>query len=361
MRIAIDVSPVVYGTGVSVYTKNLVENILSLSSSEEVVVFGGSLRRFDKLRLFGENVSKIREIDIKFYHFPPSLMDLVWNRLHILPVECFVGDIDVFHSSDWTQPPSKAFKVTTIHDLSPILFPDLTHPRIVSVHRRRIDLVLRECDAVIVPSETTARDLASMGYKKKMIRVIPEAPDPSFKSTSPFKIEEAKKKFNINGEYLISIGVNKRKNTQRIIEAFKLLRKLGIEKQLVIVGQSLDDFPQVDGVIFTGHIGQEEMVCLMSGSSALVYPSLYEGFGLPILEAYACGIPVVTSNVGSMKELGRDASVLVDPTKSTSIANGIAKALKERNKLVKYGKKVLNNYSWRKTALMTLEVYKELV
>ncbi|KKQ96568.1 MAG: hypothetical protein UT23_C0029G0007, partial [Candidatus Woesebacteria bacterium GW2011_GWA1_39_12] len=107
MKIAIDISQSIYGTGVSWYTRSLVENLLTLDDQNEYLLFGGSLRRLGELRKFAKG---------KYYPIPPSLADFIWNRLHVLPIENLIGEVDVFHSSDWTQPPSKAFKVTTVHD-----------------------------------------------------------------------------------------------------------------------------------------------------------------------------------------------------------------------------------------------------
>lgn len=109
MRICIDVSQIVYGTGVSVYTRNLIQNLLKIDQKNEYVFFAGTLRRkADVLRFVP---------DAKVFPIPPTLADIIWNRTHVLPIEKLVGKIDVFHSSDWTQPPSNAFKVTTVHDL----------------------------------------------------------------------------------------------------------------------------------------------------------------------------------------------------------------------------------------------------
>ena len=139
MKICIDISAVPYETGVSWYTRHLVSKLLEIDKTNEYILFGGSFRRKEDLRKYhitvpGNSVSK-------FYTFPPTLADLVWNRLHKLPIERFVGKIDVFHSSDWTQPPSNAYKVTTIHDLVPIRFPKMSDPKIVSVHKRRLKWV----------------------------------------------------------------------------------------------------------------------------------------------------------------------------------------------------------------------------
>jgi glycosyltransferase involved in cell wall biosynthesis len=360
MKIAIDISSVVYGTGVSVYTLNLLKNLLQLDKKNKYILFAGSLRRLKDIKAI---LSLYRNHDNsehteKLFPIPPMLADLMWNRLHILPIERLIGNIDVFHSSDWTQPPSKAFKVTTIHDLSPVLFPKLIHPKIVAVHTQRLKWVISEADRIIVPSLTTANDVIKMGFENKNIRIIPEAPGTDYKVPNVREILNVKNKYSINAKYLLAVGVNERKNTPRIIEAFEKITKQ-LEVKLVVVGHAQEKVKPVEGVIFTGHVPQNEMHALYSGAEMLVYPSLYEGFGIPILEAYRSRIPVVTSNLGSMKEIGLGSAVLVDPESVESIVEGVLNAHKNKSDLVKEGEIKVRQYSWEKTAISTLKVYRE--
>src|SRR3989337_3862196 len=144
MKVGIDISGVIYETGVSVYTKNLVENLLKIDTLNEYVLFGGSLRRFGELQ--GKALSLLAKrpnCKATIYPIAPSLAHFLWNRLHVFPIENLVGKIDVFHSSDWTQPKTKAFSITTIHDLVPLLYPKLSHPKIVSTHRARLKWVIK--------------------------------------------------------------------------------------------------------------------------------------------------------------------------------------------------------------------------
>jgi glycosyltransferase involved in cell wall biosynthesis len=360
MKIAIDASQIVYETGVSNYTGNLLSALLSNDKKDDYLIFGGSLRRYKGLQLklsqiYEDNMKNCR---IKSFLYPPLLADIVWNRLGVLPIETLIGGIDVFHSSDWAQPESEAFKITTVHDLVPILYPKLSHPRLVAVHKRRLNRVKECVDRVIVPSYSTKNDLIKLGFEEKIIRVIPEAPDKIFRHSSNEEILRLKRKYRISGKYLLSVGVTPRKNTQRIIEAFEKVRA-GINLKLVIAGYSHSKVEERRGVIYLGHIPASDMPVLYSGSQALVYPSLYEGFGLPILEAFSTRIPVVTSNQGSMKEVAGSSAVLVDPYDVNSIKDGILDALEKKNELVKEGRKTLLNYSWDKIAQETLKVYKE--
>ena len=355
MKIGIDISPVIYGTGVSHYTEKLVENLLKIDKDNSYTLFGGSLRRSGELNSFVSSLSGAFER--KIFPIPPTLADLIWNRLHVFNIERLTGEIDVFHSSDWTQPPSRAFKVTTIHDLAPIRFPKLTHPKIHSAHTKRLEWVKKEADRIIVPSEATKKDMESYGFKTEKVRVIPEAS--VVKPVSPHDVARIKRKYNITGKYLLSIGTNPRKNIGRIIKAFDLA-SAGEDLKLVVIATPRFEVGERRGLrIIADKLSQKELAAFYTGAEVLVYPSLYEGFGLPILDSFACGVPVVTSNLSSMPEVAGRAAILVDPYEVESIAEGIRKALRGKIGLVKKGFRQVKKYSWEKTAKMTLDVYSE--
>jgi len=360
MRIAIDASQIVYDTGVSVYTKNLIRNLIKIDKRDEYILFGGSLRKFGLLRKklleLGENCST------RVFPIPPTLAHILWNKLHIFPIENFLGMVDVFHSSDWTQPPASCFKVTTIHDLAPLKFPKLSHPKIVSVHSKRLEWVFREVQRIIVPSNQIFSELKELGLDAARIRVIPEACDPIFKPLKKDEVSRIKRKYRIIGDYFLVVGVSLRKNIERIMEATERIRgETGMK--LVLVGRVQQGVSLAKiyrrGVIFLGHVHKEDLPALYCGAKVFVYPSLYEGFGLPILEAFACKVPVVTSNLGSMKEIANNAAVLVDPYDVGSIVDGVLTAIKNRKSLIKRGRRRLKFFSWKKTSQKTLEVYRE--
>jgi len=355
MKIAIDISQVIYGTGVSVYTKNLVDNLLKIDKENEYILFAGSLRRKgDVLSMYPS---------AKVFPIPPTLADLLWNRLHKFPIEKLIGQIDVFHTSDWAEPPSSAFKVTTVHDLAPFLYPNL-FPRdiirnIVDVHRHKLSWVREETKRIIVPTLATKKDLINLDFKEEMIRVIPESIPGNFKKIEKEKITKVLRKHKIFGDYVLSVGVDPRKNTENIIKAFEH-SSAGRDLKMVLVGSpKYMKIKDARNVRILGKVETDDLIALYSGASALIYPSLYEGFGLPILEAMACGCPVVTSNISSMAEVAGDAAILVDPYKVDSISDGIEKVLRGPKSYIEKGLKRVQDFSWEKTARATLEVYKE--
>ncbi|MBI2430661.1 MAG: glycosyltransferase [Candidatus Levybacteria bacterium] len=173
MRIGIDISQIAYeGTGVGEYLRQLVEELLNLDRDNEYVLFFSSLRRKiqnSKFKIQNDNP----KVKITTFLFPPVLLDLLWNRLHIFPIEWLIGNVDVFISSDWTQPPTKAKRATILYDLIVYMYPEGTDKKIVSVQKRRLSWVKKECDIVFCISESTKKDAKKiLGIDQKKLHVI---------------------------------------------------------------------------------------------------------------------------------------------------------------------------------------------
>ncbi|HUQ85029.1 MAG TPA: glycosyltransferase [Candidatus Limnocylindrales bacterium] len=158
MKIGIDISQLAYSnTGVANYVKNLVENMLNIDTDNEYILFYSSLRRINNLELkIRNNRAKYK---IRKFRFPPKLLDLLWNKLHIMPIEDLIGEVDVFLSSDWTQPPTKkARKITILYDLIVYKRPEETDKMIVDTQKRRLKWVRLECDQILCISNSTKAD-----------------------------------------------------------------------------------------------------------------------------------------------------------------------------------------------------------
>ena len=155
MKIGIDITKVIYGTGASVYTRNLVTTLIKLYPEDEFILFGGSLRRRTELELF---VKRLRATS-KLFYIPPKFFDLLWNSFHILPVEKLIGKVDIVHTSDWAEPPSRLPKVTTVHDLIPFKYPHTTTANVRSAHKKRLAWVAKESSFILAVSQSTKRDL----------------------------------------------------------------------------------------------------------------------------------------------------------------------------------------------------------
>lgn len=361
MKIAIDISQVLYGTGVSVYTRNLV-TVLSkiVPTSDQLTVFGGSLRRRHELNLFAARLNNITQ---KNHFLSPRVLHLLWNNFHFLNAEVFTGDVDLIHTSDWAEPPSKFKKVTTVHDLSFFRDPSFVQPYVRQVHTKRLYWVAKESAKIIAVSQATKKDLIKyLEIDPCRIEVIYEGPSILSNPVVSLPVQEKiLKRYRITKPFFFVPGSgHPRKNLVRLVSAFK---KTKLDHQLFISGRpSPEELKlQSDRVIFGGFIPDSDWAQLISASQALLYPSLYEGFGVPILDAFVCGVPVVTSNVSSLPEVAAQAGVLVDPQDTDSIASGIIASLAQKNDLIKAGTKRLESFSWEKTAQETLKLYHDIL
>lgn len=349
MKIAIDISQVVFeGTGTGNYTRNLVKRLLrinNVSKSHSYILFGTSLRKKNLLDEFAFELRKEGLIfKTSFWLLPPTFTSTVWNQVHHLKIERLIGKIDLFHSSDWTQPPTKAKKVTTIHDLIVYKYPEGSRKEIVDTQKLKLNWVKKESDAIIAVSKSTKIDIEKiLNIPAEKISVIYEGVGEDFKNVTPKK--------NKSKKYVLAMGgIGTRKNTDRIIAAFKELKRKDLE--LKIIGQNL------------GFIPQSELPSLYKNAEVFVFPSLYEGFGLPVLEALASGCPVVTSKTSSLPEIGGPGAVYVDPQSTESIAEGLKEVLAwspaERKKYLKQGLDQSQKFTWEKAAKETLKVYENL-
>lgn len=335
IKVGFDISQIIHPGGVANYTKNLARE-LQKDKELEIVFFFSALRKSYHGDL--KNVRKFR--------LPPSLFEVLFNRIRNVGIEKFIGPVDIYHSSDWVQPPSKAKKVTTYHDVVALKFPQWSNPKIVAVHKRRLRIVEKEIDKVITVSQSTKNDLLEVSnLKPDKIEVIYEGVSENFKPASEKEILEFKKKYHLPEKFILAIGgVGERKNLTRIKNATDDYNLVTTFKDLTV--------------------SDEELPLLYSSAQVLVYATLYEGFGLPILEAMACGTPVITSNVSSMPEIGGNAAVLVYPANVEKIKKSIKEVLENkqlRKELISKGIKRAKEFTWEKAANETAQVYEELM
>lgn len=336
IRVGMDISQTAHSGGVAVYTQSLAEE-LSKIKDLDLIYFYSSLRQPYRGNL--KNVKK--------YKLPPTLFEMLFNKWRNVGIEKFLGSLDIFHSSDWAQPPSKAKKVTTYHDLVPIIHPEWSHPKIVSVAKKRLELVEKEVDLVICVSESTKNDLLNNSrIPKDKITVIYEGIGEEFKPQNSETIEKFKQKFDLPNEFVLAIGgVGERRNLKRVKVAAKGFN-------LVISGQTIP------------WVSNDELPLLYASAKVLLYPSFYEGFGLPIIEAMAVGIPVITSKISSMPEVGGEAALYVDPDDLDDIKRKLDNLWEDsslRDTLIEKGFGQAKKFSWEKAAKETAEVYRRLM
>ncbi|KKR31914.1 MAG: Glycosyl transferase group 1 [Candidatus Gottesmanbacteria bacterium GW2011_GWC2_39_8] len=367
MKIGIDISQSAYtATGVGQYTINLVKSLLEQDNENEYKLFFSSLRRS-----VPEQLTEFSKL-IKRYRLPPRVLEVFWNRLHVLPIEKLIGEVDVFHSSDWLEPPGRVVKVTTVHDLVAYRYPETLHARIVSMQKRKLHFAKKETKLFIADSISTKKDMVEiLGIDEKRIRVIYLGVSDIFRPAGSSKKKEVLKKHGIENRYVLSVGTREpRKNLFRLVEAFRKLKQEEAKlKDLILVivgsfgwGEDLEKLNSGSDIKIMKNLDQKELAAFFSAADCFVYPSLYEGFGLPVLEAMGCGAPVVTSDRGSLAEIA-GPSCVVDPEKEERIMEGMAKILflndNDRKKMVKKGIAWSEKFTWEKTAKETLDVYRE--
>jgi len=308
--------------------------------------------------------------NFKYKVFGPKFM---WTQF-ALPIHLTFGKKpDVFFSMSHYGPRfSPVPYVITIFDLSYLHYPELFNKGDLYQLTNWTKYSIKGAKHILAISKSTKDDIVkNYGVDPKKITVIYIGYDKKlFKHQSEEKIQSVKKIYKISGDYIIFVGtLQPRKNLERLIEAFS---QLSYHLQLVIVGKKgwlyhsifkkVKDLDIEEKVIFTDYVPDSDLPSLICGAKAYVLPSLWEGFGIPVIEAQACGVPVVVSNVSSLPEIVADSGILVDPEKTDSIANGIKKSLdaKTRTDLVKRGFENIKRFSWEKCVGETLEVLEKV-
>ncbi|NMB57330.1 glycosyltransferase family 4 protein [Candidatus Beckwithbacteria bacterium] len=366
--IGIDISQIVYQTGVSRYTRELVKNLLRIDKNNQYKLFAGVFRQKEEIEKFLKELDREKlsyQAYIKF--FPPQVASLIWNQLHFLPVNNFIGHVDIFHTSDWSQPPFQSgIKITTIHDFTPIIYSDYHDPKIVFNFEHNLKLIEKECEHVICVSKATQKDLLKFTkINKEKTSVIYEGASENFhKIKDQAKIEKIKNKYNISKKYILSVcTLEPRKNLKSVIQAFQALNLS--DYQLVLVGKFGwgEDLVKQQNIILTGFVSDQDLPYLYNGAEMFAYPSFYEGFGLPVLEAMQCGLPVITSNLSSLPEIVDDAGILISPKKVAEIAAAMKKILensKLKKNLQEKSLRRAEQFSFEKMARQTLELYQKM-
>lgn len=376
MIIGIDVSSVMYGTGVGDYTRNLVANLLKIDKTNQYKLFFSSLR----LPLPPEIKKFALYSNVKIYSFklPPLALDFLWNRLHILPIELFIGKCDIFHTSDWTQPPTlKSKLVTTVHDLVPFLYPQWSHPKNIATHGRKMNLAVKKCQQFICVSQTTKTDLLKLFPKinPQNCPIVYEATEKKYadflklpKSDQLQKKNKIKNLYDLDKFVLVQGTREPRKNLINLSLAFEKYIKTHPKSKIVLAitgksgwGEGVTSKSSLIKIL--GYIPEKDMVALHASALILACPSFYEGFGLPLLKSLTVGVPVLTSANTSLSEIADDSAVLVDPGSIQSIYLGLDKILSNsqfRTRLATKAKTRSLQFSWLHTAKQTLDIYNKL-
>ena len=379
MRIAIDYSAAVnQRAGVGRLVRNQVLALADVDQTNEYrLVFArpnrGSLQpQFPKARNFSRHEVGLRE----------RWLTILWHRAKVpLPADWLSGRVDLYHSPDFVLPPLRhARGVLTVHDLAFLMHPECADSRLRAYLEEVVPRSVQRADFIIADSENTRNDLVVlMGVSPDAVAVVPGGVEPRFMPIDdPALLQRARRQIGVPDDpFILAIGViEPRKNLNRLMDAFAQLKKQNkgpANLKLVLAGGKgwLYDgiyehhaaSPVRDDILLPGFVPDDLLPALYSAADVLAFPSLYEGFGLPILEAMACGTPVVASRASCLPEVAEGAALLVDPDNVDGLAIALEQALCDtdlRRGLIEQGSSRAAEYTWQRAAERLLEVYRSL-
>lgn len=363
-------------TGVGNYAYNLVSTLL-----QQDVNIGYNIDVFAQKNFWQKNQKQNlnQNINIKVSKSLKSNYCRILYEQLILPIKYIYGQYDIIHLLDYQSPFLHLNKnyIISIHDLSFFLFTN-TFSKGQRIYKQvNTNYGLKNAKGIITISKSTKEDILTIFpyIDERKIEIIPLAVNSIFKrKIYEDEIIETKQRFNINGEYILFVGtLEPRKNIFTIINSFRKILYYYPNIKLVIVGKKGWLYQEIlkkvrnerlqGNVIFTDYVKDEYLPALYKGAKAFLFPSLYEGFGIPVLEAMTVGCPVITSNLSSLPEVAGNAGILINPLDEEEIADSILILLNnedKRKELIINGKKRAESFSWEKTAEKTIKVYEKI-
>ncbi len=373
MRVALDyTAALTQQAGIGRYVRELAQALVSLFGNQgELILWHGRLTR----SCHGQwpEDAPVREVELPL---PPVWVTRLWQRLRLpLPLEHFTGQLSVSHGPDFVIPPSRAPSVVTIHDLSFLVAPQYAHPRLRAYLTAAVPRSLQRTSAVIAVSEQVRREVIEYyNLPPKQVVAIPHGVTSGLTAPPDDQAQRTLARLGVREPYFLMVGtIEPRKNHLAALQAFTLLASRYPGLSLVIAGrpgwlsepimQALSELSARLPVRYLGLVADADLPALYARSLALVYPSWYEGFGLPVLEAMACGTAVITSEGGAPAELAGDAALAVPPDRPEALAEAMERIVSDsalRGRLAKEGRRRAAGFSWERAARQHLELYRRL-
>jgi glycosyltransferase involved in cell wall biosynthesis len=338
MRVAVDVSPLSNRiSGVGTYLVGLLRGLVE--NDADVVAFAPVSIRF---RQRVEEALRGLDVELRLPVLPGAhRWRTAWSRLGWPPAERWLGTFDVLHFSDWMFPPQRSgVRATTIHDLVPLHHPEWTHGRTGRMHAAKYRHAAAHADVIVCISEYGARDVQeTLGVAPERTVVAYPAPGAAFTRDG--------ERADLGSPYVLAVGtLEPRKNLEAV---------LPLDGLVVAGGEGWGEQPRLRRHV--GYVGDEELARLYRGADVLVYPSRFEGYGIPIVEAMACGVPVVASSHPSLDEACGDAALRADPDDPAAWRDRVAEARERRDELVARGAEQAARFTWRETGRTVLAAY----
>jgi glycosyltransferase involved in cell wall biosynthesis len=363
--------------GIGRYTRELVSALVRNDKSVDYLLFSAKQPTWDPLENRIPSDSNVR---YRQSPFSERWLYRLWYRLRLpIPVQTFTGDVDIFYSPDFVLPPvrDEIPTVLTVHDLSFVHFPETFTPSLRKYLNQVVPRSVRSASHVLADSQTTKDDISNIwNIDEKKITVLYSGVDRSFRPPSDTaKLVNVRNKYDLGDRpYILSVStIQPRKNYQMLIRAFKEVAK-DFPHRLIIAGgkgwlyeETLAEVNAQglnDRVLFVGFVDDQDLPALYSDATLFVFPSLYEGFGLPILEAMSCGVPVVVSNASCMPEVAGEAALVLPPQDEEAWTAAIRDLLDDPNRraqMVAGGFLRARQFSWKRAAEQLSGVVQQLL
>ncbi len=370
MRIIIDAQPLLEPlAGIGRYTRSLLKALGEIDSENDYFLYYGASLRQSRANLPHFDNPNFHNRLIKF---SGKVFRLLTEKLDILPIGAFLKDYDVFHGLNYYTPNLSFPSIVNIYDLSYILFSHcFTRERLHDI-RYKVARSTKRADKIITGSESAKADIVSfLNVAEEKIEVTRFGVEEIFRPVDDEELIPVREKYHLPERFILFVGtIEPRKNILNLVHAF---HKLDRDISLVIAGGKGWLFEEIfkevkrlnlgERIIFLDYVPETDLPFLYNAASVFVYPSLYEGFGFPPLEAMACGVPVITSDKSSLPEIVGDAGILVNPEDAGEIREAIISVLDDgslKRKMVRKGLKRAKQFSWRKCAEETLRLYKKV-
>lgn len=377
MDIAIDYTPaVLQGAGIGRYTRELVRALLPLLDPTDRVtlLYPRERGRFEPTVAWPASV-RIRRLPL-----PDRWQTVLWHRLRVpLPVEWLTGPFDLFHAPNFLLPPVRRGRtIVTVHDLAFLVHPEYAYPALQRFLTAAVPRALARADHILADSEATRGDAIRLfGLSPERISVVGAGVEPRFRPLDRAALQEVADRYGLSDvPFVLTVGtLEPRKNLDGLIRGFALARRLAdFPHHLVVVGGKGWLYEKIfaeversrvgDVVHFLGFVPDTDLPALYNLADLFAYPSHYEGFGLPVLEALACGTPVLCTATSSLPEIAGDAAWLIPPGDDEALATALARLLSDadlRRELGRRGPPHAAAWTWDKPAARLLAVYRRVV